>query len=55
MSSLTLDRMAEAIADLMADHGFAFIENDKLPALAVTLQGFLETAGLPINPPVAHA
>jgi hypothetical protein len=48
---MTVEEMAEALADVMCDHGFAFVENDKLPALTATLHAFLVTAGLPINPP----
>ncbi|GAA2713103.1 MULTISPECIES: hypothetical protein [Actinoplanes] len=55
MTEMTYGSIAEAIADMMSDHGFAFVENDKLPALAVTLRGFLEAAGLPINPPQADS
>ncbi|WP_155123552.1 MULTISPECIES: hypothetical protein [unclassified Actinoplanes] len=43
--------MSTAIAGLLADHGFVFIEDDRVPALGATLLAFLETAQLPINPP----
>ncbi|WP_436532596.1 hypothetical protein [Actinoplanes sp. HUAS TT8] len=52
MTQLTIDGMGEALACVMADHGFAFVENDKLPAFTTWLQAFLETANLPINPPI---
>lgn len=45
------EQMGEALVNVMADRGFAFVENDKLPAFITWLQAFLETAGLPINPP----
>ncbi|AEV84784.1 hypothetical protein ACWT_3761 [Actinoplanes sp. SE50] len=47
----TIGQMSTAIAGLLADHGFVFIEDDRVPALGATLLAFLETAQLPINPP----
>ncbi|WP_221328551.1 hypothetical protein [Actinoplanes sp. L3-i22] len=54
MKKTKLKEMAGAVADLMADRGFAFVENDRVEALAATLRAFLSTAGLPINPPEQH-
>jgi hypothetical protein len=51
MRKTSIKGMAAAVADLMADRGFAFVENDRVDALAATLRAFLVTAGLPMNPP----
>lgn len=48
---LSVEKMGEALVDVMAGHGFAFVENEQLPAFVSWLAAFLETAGLPINPP----
>ncbi|GGN93944.1 hypothetical protein GCM10010112_82790 [Actinoplanes lobatus] len=42
--------MAERVADTLAGHGYAFVEEDRIDALAATLQAFLVTAGLPAMP-----
>ncbi|WP_412748807.1 hypothetical protein [Krasilnikovia sp. M28-CT-15] len=40
--------IAEQVADWLADRGYAFVEDDKLPALADTLRAFLRTAGIAV-------
>ncbi|BCY09648.1 hypothetical protein [Actinoplanes sp. L3-i22] len=51
MTTTTPKGIATAVACLMADHGFAFVEDDRVDALAATLEAFLAAAGLPVNPP----
>lgn len=39
--------IAEQVADCFAEQGYAFVEDDKVVALANALQSFLEVAGIP--------
>jgi hypothetical protein len=44
-----LRRIAEGTADDLASRGLAFVEDDKIEGLAMTLQGFLISAAININ------
>jgi hypothetical protein len=41
-----LRRVAEQVADALSADGYAFVEDDKIEALAVTLRQFLAAAGI---------
>jgi len=41
--------IADAVAYCFSQPGYAFVEDDKLEALADTLRSFLKTAGIPVN------
>lgn len=43
--------IAEQVADLFSEHGYAFVEDDKLDGLAAVLRSFLVVAGIPVNTP----
>ena len=45
-----LRRIAERVADCIADTGYAFVEDDKVEGLAATLGSFLTVAGIPVHP-----
>lgn len=45
-----LHRIAEQVADCFAGSGYAFVEQDKIDGLALTLNSFLTVAGIPVNP-----
>ncbi|MEU4424184.1 hypothetical protein AB0F81_26455 [Actinoplanes sp. NPDC024001] len=45
-----LHEVAEQVADSLSQRGYAFVEDDKIEALTATLQAFLQTAGIPLNP-----
>lgn len=45
----TLRHIAEQVADCFSACGYAFVEDDKLEALAATLQSFLAVVGIPVN------
>jgi hypothetical protein len=42
-------RVADRVADCLSEHGYAFVEDDKLEALAAVLRSFLTAAGIPVN------
>jgi hypothetical protein len=44
-----LRRAAGQVADCLAGSGYAFIEDDKLEALAATLRSFLLRAGIAVE------
>ena len=48
-----LREITERVADCLAQTGYAFVEDDKVEALAVTLRAFLRTAGVPVREPDA--
>jgi hypothetical protein len=48
-SSDPLLPVAERVADCIAEHGYAFVEDDKLEALAAVLRFFLTATGIPVN------
>jgi hypothetical protein len=41
--------VAERVADCIAERGYAFVEDDKVGALAAALRSFLMAAGVPVN------
>ena len=41
-----LRRVAEQVADALSADGYAFVEDDKIEALAMTLRQFLAAAGI---------
>ena len=45
-----LRRIAEQVADCFAASGYAFVEDDKIDGLAVTLGSFLTSTGILITP-----
>ena len=42
-------RIAQQVADCFSENGYAFVEDDKLEALATALTSFLKDAGIPVN------
>jgi len=42
--------IAEQVADCLSERGYAFVEDDKLGALAAALRLFLTDAGIPVEP-----
>jgi hypothetical protein len=42
-------RAAERAADCISEHGYAFVEDDKLEALAAVLRSFLTATGIPVK------
>jgi len=44
-----MHRIAHQVADCLSESGYAFIEDDKLEALAAALTSFLNEADVPIN------
>jgi hypothetical protein len=48
--------IADNVADMIADSGYAYVEDEHLDGLAVALRSFLSAAGIPVNPElvVAH-
>lgn len=51
MPETSFETIGTALVNVMADYGFAFVENDKLDAFNTWLKAFLETADIPVNPP----
>lgn len=47
--------IAEQVATRLAEEGIAFVEDDRVPALAETLTAFLHTAGIPLQAPQTPA
>ncbi|BFU44096.1 hypothetical protein [Krasilnikovia sp. MM14-A1004] len=45
-----LRRIAEQVADCLAESGHAFVEDDKIDGLAAVLGSFLVVAGIPHSP-----
>ena len=43
-------QIADSVADLMADKGYAFVEEEQREDLAIALQSFLQSAGITVNP-----
>ncbi|WP_412748168.1 hypothetical protein [Krasilnikovia sp. M28-CT-15] len=41
--------IAEQVAFCFSERGYAFVEDDKVEALADTLRSFLKTAGIPVH------
>ena len=48
-----LRRIAEKVADCFSEHGYAFVEDDKIDGLTTVLRSFLTVAGIPVNTPNA--
>ncbi|RZU51741.1 hypothetical protein EV385_3574 [Krasilnikovia cinnamomea] len=44
-----LIEIAEKVAFCFSERGYAFVEDDKVEALADTLGSFLKTAGIPVH------
>ncbi|WP_412743361.1 hypothetical protein [Krasilnikovia sp. MM14-A1004] len=44
-----LIEIAEQVAFCFAERGYAFVEDDKVEALADTLRSFLKAAGIPVH------
>lgn len=45
-----MQRITQQVADCFSANGYAFVEDDKLEALAAALTSFLADAGIPVNP-----
>jgi hypothetical protein len=45
--------IAESMNDILSECGYAFVEDDKIEALADTVRSFLKTAGIPVDPVTA--
>jgi hypothetical protein len=43
-------QIADSVADLMAEKGYAFVEEEHREDLAIALQSFLESAGITADP-----
>ena len=50
-----LMRVAAQVADSLSTAGYAFVEDDRIEALAAFLQTFLTVAGIPVNNPADSA
>ncbi|MBG0568164.1 hypothetical protein [Actinoplanes aureus] len=48
-SEVSIRAIADLVADCLSERGYAFVEEDKIDALAATLEAFLLTAGIPTN------
>ncbi|WP_433376705.1 hypothetical protein ACQPZX_08335 [Actinoplanes sp. CA-142083] len=44
-----MQRITQQVADCFSASGYAFVEDDKLEALAAVLTSFLTDAGVPVN------
>ena len=42
-------QIAEQVAYCFADHGYAYVEDDKIEGLTEVLRSFLTVAGIPVN------
>jgi hypothetical protein len=42
--------IADSVTDSLSQCGYAFVEDDKVEALADTLKSFLKAAGIPAHP-----
>jgi hypothetical protein len=47
--------IADNVADMIADCGYAYVEDEHLDGLAAALRSFLNSAGIPVNPERAVA
>ena len=45
--------IADSVTDSLSQCGYAFVEDDKVEALADTLKSFLKTAGIRVDPDAA--
>jgi hypothetical protein len=55
LSSDPMLTIADQVTYCLSQYGYAFVEDDKVEALADTLKSFLKTAGIPINEEEAAA